>query len=140
MPRPGTKMLETTRATVTEGTLDEAVSTLKKRLHVKDQEITQWQERHEQMENRLLGMERRLAAYGCEKIATITLPVTGAPNIDLEGPWTNGDFRKIHAVFFAAIREKQHRDRIERTRNLEKPVDNKTAGADARLKTVMALE
>jgi hypothetical protein len=125
MPKTARKTLSQLRDTVTEATLTEATGTLKSQLDRREQEIADLKEQIAGLEDEMLGMSRKLLAYNREKTAMITLPVSGPPAIDLTGPWTNGDFRKIHAVFFAAIRSQQHEERLKRA--LASPPEMKSA-------------
>ena len=50
------------------------------------------------------GLQKTISAQGQEKTATILLPKSGPPEIDLTGPWATRDYTRMNHQFVQAIK------------------------------------
>lgn len=56
------------------------------------------------LENERLRLQRRIAGFNQERTAAITFPITGEPDVQLQGRWGPRDFTRLHRSFMQAIK------------------------------------
>ena len=85
-------------------TNEELLSDLRRQVETNKEEMLKMKETVDSLSSSNLRYKRLFESINKDKVATITLPKNGVPKVDLEGPWVNGDFRRIQPPFFAALR------------------------------------
>jgi len=73
--------------------------------------------------NKIILYERRWEFFGQEKSCVITIPVSGKPDVELDGNWTLGFARRAHLALVEKVRLQlvANRLRIEREQKNREP-------------------